>query len=130
MRWLTVVVTAASLAGCGGGGGGGNSAPRLGLDLSPSSWQATFFSGTVLPFGVDAEVTGTVSGPVTVIIRDEVGVIQPNVSVFQVDENLYRAEFQTAPRSRPVATPATSTSTSAAMPVARPVTAARTCRST
>lgn len=83
---LCMLLTASLLiGGCGGGGGSGDSSGGqnlpLSVGLSPSSWAATSYPGHPVSLMVTASITGTYSGNVAVIIRDDSGVISPNVSI-------------------------------------------------
>lgn len=79
-------------AACGGGGGSSGSA--LSVSLTPSQVTASFYAGTDYAFGVIADVGGTVNGAVvTVVVRDTVGVIQPQVGISPITERRYSVNF-------------------------------------
>lgn len=85
------------LASCSGGGGGGGGGDSLTLALTPATVVRTYFVGDALPFSVIGRVGGEVSGVVNVVVRDTNGVIQPNVTVQQLNDSDYEAQFITAP---------------------------------
>lgn len=86
---------ALALSACGGGGSGGGGGSSLSISLSPSTVEESFTEGTARNFSVIAQISGAVSGAVTVVINDNGGSIRPDVSIFQSGDSQYTANFQT-----------------------------------
>ena len=86
------------LTGCGGGGNG-SSEPfgnGLSLELEPKSLSATVYRGDVTNFAVTANVRGTTSGNVYVLVTDPKGTFNRDIPISQMSSTAYAATFTTS----------------------------------